>query len=534
MREFPKRLFAIWILVILFLLNGCSMKNIPLQPQEEEVEVAEEPAYGGEIVLPVTQYDTLNPVVNTNKSVFYLNKLIYDGLIEIDENMKPQPALADSWSTYDNNNAVKFILKNNVKWHDGQPFNAEDVRFTIDSIKQYKNSIFYPMVEHIKTIKILSSHEVQIEFDSPQNSLIDKFYFPILPKHKFTSSEALINTVNYTPVGTGKYKAAKVNSYKEIKLDVNENYWKDKPYIENIAAKIIPDEETALTSVEANEISMAEATNYDWEKYSENQYLKIYEYVSPDIEYIGFNLNKEILKDKRLRQAIAYGIDRHALVNEIYLGHATITDVPIFPHSWLYDEEGEKYGMNLEKAKQLLLDLNLQSQSEENLNTGTEKSIDLSLLVNNDNPLRMKIAELIAKQLKKVEININIQAVGWEEYQQRLFAGNYEIVLSGWHLSSVQNLSFAFHSSKIGSTNIAGFSDPRMDLLLTEVQMNISDQEVKQKYKEMQKIMIDELPYLPLFFKNNAVIVNEEIKGNINPKSYDIYSNIEQWFVITQ
>lgn len=534
-----KNICMILIFILSMLIVGCNQLKGEGGNPEQMPEEKRKPVVGGELVLPITQFDTLNPMLNKNESVYFFNNLIYDGLIQLDGKLQAQPALATEWTPTEDGAGWIFQLRSNVFWHDGQPFTAEDVKFTIDTLKlsetSTNRSIYSGFVKGIKSTKILSENRILIEMDSPINSAIEIFQFPIIPKHKFRNSEEVYKEPKDLLVGTGRYKVDAYKGSKYIKLAMNEGYWENKPYVPTIIGKIVPDYAAALTSVEANETSLAKATDFDWEKYSEDKTLKIYEYTTLEYEFLSFNFNKELLADKNIRTAIAYSIDRPALVNEVYLGHATITDTPVHPHSWLYDESAKKYGKEVEKAKKILEGANWRDEDKDGIleNEGG-KRLTLHLLVNHDNPQRVETADLIASQLKEIGMEVIVEKVNWEEYQYRLFANRFDIALGGWKLSTVPDLSFALHSAYKGSTNFTGYAHPEMDRLLVEAAMAKSSEVRKQKYKEIQKRFIEDLPYFSLFFKNSALIAKDYVKGNVDPRPYNIYYSIDQWYVLDE
>ncbi|QXM05737.1 peptide ABC transporter substrate-binding protein [Crassaminicella indica] len=520
---------------IMIILSGCMDKNIEMEQNENEPVQIGKPVFGGELSIPIIQFDTLNPILNDNKSVYYLNKLIYEGLIRLDKNLDAKPVLAESWNVSDDGKEWIFKLRDDVFWHDGKPFTSEDVKFTIDSMKINiigKESIYNELVKHIKNTKILSKDSIKIEFDNAMNSWIELFTFPIIPKHQFQTTRRVYDAVNIKPIGTGPYKVEAYNKFKSIKLIANDAYWGKKPYIASIIAKRVPDKEAALTLVEAGELDGASATNFDWEKYSENKSLKIYEYVTKEYEFLGFNFRNKMLQDKNIRKALGYGIDRHAIINEVYLGHATVVDAPVYPDSYLYDEEEKKFGKDLLIARKLLKESGWENRDKDVwFENELGQELRLHLLVNRDNAQRLKAAKMISDQLKEIGIDIIIDPVDWKEYERRVRKGQFDIALGGWQLSDIPDLRFIFHSSFIGNTNFIRYSNPDLDKLLNEAAFIKNKQLKKKKYKEIQHFVVDDLPYFSLYFKNSSIIMKQYVKGDILPKPNNIYNNIESWYM---
>ncbi|WP_053957534.1 ABC transporter substrate-binding protein [Inediibacterium massiliense] len=530
--KYIKKFFCGFLLLCIVMLSACADKNENQPFTEKEMIKSSEPVAGGQLRIPAIGLSTLNPIINDNESIYHVNNLIYEGLMKLDENGKAQPVLAKSWYLSDGNTLV-FELRDDVVWHDGQAFSAEDVKFTIDTLKLAGGASVYKVyTDHIQSAQVLDNYRILIIFDDPHYSAIENFIFPIIPKHQFKDSKKVYEVKNITPIGTGSYKIGKYNKYKDIELVVNDQYWGKKPYISSILAKKVPDKEAALTTVEANEGDVASAMNFDWEKYSENKDLKIYEYVTQEYEFLGFNFRNTLLADKKMRKVFAYTIDRHDLIDEVYLGHATLVDVPISPSSYLYQEEQKKYGKDLAKAKNLLKELGwIKKQNNSYLENETGQNLKISILVNEENIQRVKAAEGIASDLKEIGIDVSIHAVNFKEYERKIYAGQFDLLLGGWKLLENENLSFLFHSSYIRSTNFIQYSNPNMDQILNEM-AGIQDEALRRKkYEKFQKLFVEEIPYLSLYFKNSSIIVRGRVKGDILPTNSNIYNNIENWYI---
>ncbi len=505
-----------------------------IQNIEESVNNRKKVNHNNELLIPVTQFETLNPIINTDNSVYQLSMLIYEGLLKLDGNQQAQPALASGWEATEDANSWTFTLRNNVKWHDGKPFTAEDVKFTIDALRLSKagkeSSVYSFQTDRIKDVKVLQGNKINVTFDSGVNAFPEMFTFPILPKHKFKSSQDVYTAKNLLPMGTGLFKISQYNKSRYLKLVANADYWGNQPNIKTIFAKIVPDQETALTSLEANEIALAKSNDFDWEKYSEDQTLKIYEYVTQEFEFIGYNFKRELMQNKNIRQAIAYGIDRQALINDIFLGHATVSDVPINPDSWLYDENEKKYGYDLSRAKKILMEDNWEiKHPNPYYESEAGQKLSLHLLVNSENNLRVRTAEMVKKQLQDVGIEIIIDKVNWEEYLNRLYSNNFDMVIGGWQLSTIPDLRFALHSASGVTGNFIGYSNLEMDNLFIEASMVRDAQKKKEVYTAIQGAIVKELPYFGLFFKHSSVIMRDYVDGDISPKSFNLYHNIENW-----
>ena len=535
-----KHLVFMLLIIILATMTACGQQEVADIENNEIQELAEnhKPADGGNLKVSVTRFNTLNPLLNSNYSLFQLHHLIYQGLVTFDSSMNIQPVLAEKWEIAEDGQSIQFHLKQGVTWHDGQAFTAEDVIFTINAIKgnlknAKGNSVFKTSLQQISDVRETETGVINITFSRPFSNGLNSMVFPILPKHLFEGSNIeRFSATDFPLIGTGPYKLQTYDTMREIKLIRNDNYWGKKPYIEGINAVIVPDVEAQLSIFENGDIDLAQPTSIDWAKYIEKNNVNVYEYVSHNYEFLGFNFKNTILRDRNIRRAIAYGIDRHRLINNIYLGHGTVVDVPIYPLSEIYSKDGLKYGYNIEKATEFLNKTDYIMDENEIVRVGGDgSSLAFNLISNSDNILREKTAYFIQEELQKIGIEVNIELLEWEEFNIRVNQGKYDMLLGGWELSYLPDLSFAFHSSQIGGSNFIFYNDEAMDGLIEETFTAPNEEIKKGTYDRLQNQIIEELPYFSLFFKNGSIAVRDKIKGNFKPNNYNLFNGIEEWYI---
>lgn len=558
-----KRTTVVVLFLILILLTSCNIVENISQTEDDSLEESFdssefEPEYGGHIILPITKINSLNPLTVNNESYFYFSKLIFESLFDFDKNFNVIKELAEDY-TFKSDNVVSIRLKDNVYWHDGEKLRAEDVAFTINTIKYANNETAYKKMwkefvgdysysnlNRIVDAKVIDDLTIEIWFDNGVGNKLEILTFPIIPRHKFVDGaenvqayQKALNEENYIPVGTGPYKFVSFQKSKSIELVYNEDYRKGRPYIEKITGKILRDKDLVLTAFEAGQVDIALSTGFDWDKFNENTSVRIIEFVSQGCEFLGFNFRKEFFNKygAELRKAIAYGIDRQAIIESVFFGHATQSDLPIHPDSWVLSGSSNIYGFNMDKARQELEKLGWEDRDLDGYYEDEDgKDITLRLITNSYNPLRHKTADLIVENLNQLGIHVvkdypdNIPdnltekdiAEQWNNVKEKVSKGDFDIALLGWNLSPVPDLTFAFP--------YIGYNNDVMNEALA--QLNSSNEEGKLKaHERVQSIILQDLPYISLFFKNQALLINNKIRGNIDPTFYDIYRNIEEWYI---
>ncbi|SDK23772.1 peptide ABC transporter substrate-binding protein [Natronincola ferrireducens] len=538
-----RQLVVIFLIILSIFLTACSTEEVDPIEEEETKENIEnyEPADGGTLNLSVTRFNTFNPLFNNNYSLFQLHHLIYEGLVTFDPNMDIKPKLAIDWTIAQDGQSIQFTLRDGVTWHDGKPLTAEDVIFTVNLIKgNIRNakgtSIFRTSLQQISDIREIKDGVINVTFSSPFSNALEVMTFPILPKHLFEGNNIeKLNSPNFPMVGTGPYQLDQYETMRKIKLTKNKNYWGQVPYIQDIEVTIVPDLEAQLSVFENGDIDVAQPISIDWAKYMENRNVKVYEYVSNNYEFLGLNFRNSILRDKNIRKAIAYGIDRHKLINNIYLGHGTVVDGPIYPLSLLYDEGSLQYGYNRDQAEALLQESGYELDRENNTRSnGNGDTLNFTLISNKNNVLREKTVFFIEDELEAIGIKIDVELLDWEELNERIARGNFDIVLGGWELAYLPDLSFAFHSRQLGGSNFIAYNNEEMDELLEEAFSAAGLTAKQQAYSQLQIHIAEELPYVSLFFKNGAIVVRDKVKGEFKPSHYNLFYGIEEWYINTK
>ncbi|MBN4069919.1 hypothetical protein JYU11_03320, partial [bacterium AH-315-G05] len=353
-----KTYFLIVIIVVLSMIStACNSEIFQIANQEIDIENQEEIVEVGRnkdtnLILSVTRFKTLNPLLNNNRSLVQVHKLIYESLVSFDEEMKVVPQLAQKWEVSEDGRTIDFTIRQNVYWHDGKEFSIDDIIFTFDVIKKaYKDRKTHSPYEDIADLILskVDDNTVRFYFERPIGTALDLLVFPILPSHLFLEGNLdKLYSNDFPLVGTGRYKIKEYLRMRQLTLIKNDRYWGKQASIEKIEVVVVPDLNAQISLLDSGEINFVQVVDTDWRRYYDHDSLRVYEFITNNLEFIGFNFKNETLNNLKVRKAIAYAIDRHRLVSNIYLGHATIVDVPVNPNSWLYYEGEYLFSHNIE------------------------------------------------------------------------------------------------------------------------------------------------------------------------------------------
>lgn len=528
--------------------NQNNIESIGAKDSINEDEIMDSgPVKGGTLKLFSTRPDTLNPILTRNVFVQDFTNLIYEGLFKLNREQQAVPVLADKWEVSEDGLIWTFHIRDNVYWHDSMPLTADDVNFTIETIQNNKvNSIYKKNIQNIAVFTVVNKSTFRIFLKKPDSFTKELMTFPIIPKHYFAGSDItrLNSKENMEPVGTGPYKYISGSGTDVIILEANENWWNSDnnenvelrlPYISTINIKIYNNEKDAIAAFQTSDIDVVPVQTGDFIKYTGRSDLLIRKYPGKNYEFIAFNLNNAVLADKTVRQAIALAIDRVKIINEVLPGDAVVSDIPVIPNTWLNDTNITAYIPDKRKARKLLENNGWNEDSKGILykhEKGVRHTLKFELMINNYNQTREDVAKNVSEQLKEIGIELAIKKVNWEDEQKLLKSKKFDMVLIGYRIASIPDVSFAYSSiDAVAGFNVSGYSNPSVDFFLDQIRLTSDEQEKKSLFASMKKVIADEVPYIGLYFYNKAVLYNKRIRGELSPHVWDKYNDLARWYI---
>lgn len=482
-----------------------------------------------DIYIPIEKLRTLNPVISKDEDAYYINKLIYDGLFEFNENLEVIPVLATSYEYGNQGGSVTINLREGINWHDGSSFTAEDVKFSIEAyLSAPGNTIYSSYVNNIKSVTIKDSYTVVVTFSNNTNVGIENFVFPIIPKHQFrTIGETQKLDANFIPVGTGNYEVEKYDLYSELILIANKNSNHGVVAKNRLLFQVMSNKKDALNLIDMNGVSLTFSKQIDRDTGYSKKDVKVTSFASNEIELIGFNLSKKTFQDKRVRQAIAHVIDAKTIIDTGYFQSGMTNDNLYYPNYLGINSKGSAYSYDVDKAGELLTKAGyIDRDGDGKVENIDNDKISVNILVNANDPSRIVAAQTIKTGLDKLPIDSTVVVKEWEDYNSALNSGDFDIFVGGFKIKETYDLRFMLHSSY---ANKIGYSNPKLDVLLDKMQSGISNEEKKETYQKIKDILTDELPYYCLLYKTYGAIAPNSFKGKLNPMFHDYYRNSEEW-----
>lgn len=510
------------------------------------------PVKGGTLKLFATDPDTLNPLSTHSIYTKDFLSLIYESLIILDPSQKPIPYLSDSWECSDDKMTWTFHLRDGISWHDGKPFTAYDVEYTLDLLNnQNIDSIYEYNIKNIASYAAIDEKEFRIVLKRPNSFTAELMTFPIVAKHIFSP---LIGNpaADIALIGTGPYIFKSYEKNKSIKLEANDKWWNSKnpgneslparPYIDNIEIKIYKNVSAAAEAFQKREVDLLCIEGTGFEKYSARSDMVIKKYPGRVFDFIAFNCKSTGFSgSKLLRQAIFSALDREKIIETLFSGSAVVADLPVIPGTAMLNNEAPITKTDTERTLKLLESDGFKHNQNGYYKyiNGIRKKLELELLVNDDNKNRIELASEISAQLAQNDIYVKVVVLKWQEIFNRISSGKFDMVLTGINIPSIPDISYllsepylsSFNNTAAAAYNISGYSNSVISEYIDKIFMENDDTKKRALYINMKAIIDDELPYMGICFYSNAVVYNKRLRGSLNPNAWNKYNDITGWYI---
>ncbi|MCX5749518.1 MAG: peptide-binding protein [Candidatus Saganbacteria bacterium] len=488
---------------------------------------------GGEISI-------LNPVLSSDSSSSAVEGPIYSGLTKVNERLEIIPDLARKWTVSKDGRVYIFYLRDDVLWHDGKKFTAQDVKFTFNSILDPKvNSVRRGdyMIDG-KPIKfnVAGPYIMQAILPKPFAPFLASMGMGILPGHILRGKDINSASFNQHPVGTGPFIFKEWVSGDHVTLVRNEKYYGGSPLLSSVLFKIIPDENSRLIALEAGEVDESDIPPKDYSRIKKMPGVNVFEYDSLTYTYLGLNLTNPLFKDKKVRQALAYATDKSQLADLIFRGLAAPAYSPSAPVSWVYENNVNKYRYDLKKAERLLNEAGWKYADDGKRRMKNGKLLEFTILVNQGNKEREKAAVVLQWQYKKIGVKVDIRVMEWSALLKIINSPkdpkNFDSVIIGWSLGIDPDSYSIWHSSQYPSgLNFIKYNNKEVDRLLELGRVTVAKEKRKEIYQKLQRIIADDQPYIFLWYPKSVVAVSNRVGGLSKPGPAGLFLNIEKVFV---
>ncbi|MBN2383169.1 peptide-binding protein [bacterium] len=533
--------------LLLLLMNGLSCTT-----EEQGREAGPKKSLESKTTLPKRPAQTLvrelssdpqnlNPVLSTDSHSSNVQELIFESLFTVDSSpdFNYVGRLAESWEISEDKLTLFFTVRKGITWHDGQPFTAEDVKFTFDMAMRSDIPALSmkSIVEPLLAVVVEDPYKVKFQFKyafSP--ALLYIGATSIIPKHRFSkeglAEEAkrrgletpptfVTSDFSRNPIGTGPYIFKEWKTNQHLKFSRNDNYWDkaNSPKIKEVIFKILHNRSVAFNVMMAGELDVLRGRPIQFVNFNRQPSLQR-EMVSesffyPVYYYLGWNSRPErkVFTDKRVRQAMTHALDREAFIEKILFGQAQVITGPFYFQSWAYNHAVKPLEFNLDKAAQLLREAGWQDLNRDGILEKDGVNFEFDILLSSGSAIGPQLCSIMQANLKKLYINANIVVTEWSVLLEKIESGNFDAVFNGWTMGIEPDAYGIWHSSQIAQgNNYVAYRNDEVDRLLVKNRKEFDRTEREKICQRIHELIHDDQPYTFICSPKEIYFLSQRVK----------------------
>jgi peptide/nickel transport system substrate-binding protein len=485
---------------------------------------------------------TFDPLDGTDASSERFRQLIFNSLVRKNEKFEYVGDLASSFTISPDGLVATFNLPEGVVFHNGKPLTSADARYTLESLfasnppKKKRAPFFEPLDQaqaaavsggqgdksdaaraYISTIETPDTHTLVLRLRKTWTQLLPNLVsLPVIP-------EGSAETQKSNPVGSGPFQFVRhEDSQKFVDLKAFDKYWQGVPKIKSLRVRTIPDANTLQAELEAGRVDLvsgaANITPDAYKYFEQHSALKVEEFPGANIVYLGFNVTEPPLDNVKVRQAIAFAIDREGIVRDLLLGQARVAHSILPAESWAYDA-GQQYPYDPARAKQLLDEAGFRDLDGDGPSMRLDKPI--SFKISAGNAAVSQYVGVIQNALKAVGIPAEIGSFDTPTLIDQLNKGQFQMTTLRW-IGGNQDpifLNDLFHSGEIPTAkrpngrNRQRYQNAELDRILSEAKSTLDPSKARELYVQAQKIVSRDLPMLPLWYPEVMLIARKNVSN---------------------
>lgn len=525
-------------LLLITSLIACDAQNTTPNSTEESKPVSKDQkenngsqSKGTLIVARSTAPEWLNPVAGHQHADADI--AIFRGLFKRDRDNQIVTDMAHKWRIENDGKTYIISLRPNIRWHDGAPFTAEDVRFTLETILDPKNhSSKRKDLLYIESIEVINPLTVQINLSKPMASFLSKLTLGLIPKHALEGK--VFNTDEFNnarPIGTGPFKLKEYRLGEYLILEANDDFYDGAPKLQQIIYKFLPDPNVRLLQLKQGELDVARLNPKQLAAIKPEDDIRIEVVDTADYLVMMFNFREPLFRDIRVRRAIQCATDRNALVRGALMGYGYPAYGPLQLNPVSQDKL-EVCDNDLEQSRALLAEAGWKAAQDGLLQKNGQK-LSFPIYVMAKDLVRQDLAVLLSQQLRKVGIDAQVQV---RDYLTFKIKNVPAFILGGGQPGDPDEDLYPYFLSsnaKRGS-NYSGYSNPEVDELLEQGRATLDVQKRQTIYQTLQTKLIEDPPYNYLVYLKHTYGVRKRAKGfthKVFGHGTSPLWNIEQWSV---
>jgi peptide/nickel transport system substrate-binding protein len=493
------------------------------------------PQEGGTLVRRFeSDIATVNPVLATSRYDRMVDNLVFTPLLYLSGDLKLIPGLADKWEVSKDGKEYTFHLNPKATFSDGTHVLASDVVFTLHKIvdpqmEAAQIAAGFEQLDPAKT-RAVDESTVIIAFKQALAGQMVRFNdLLVVPEHVYGKGNFKEDFTS-RPVGSGPYRLVRREPGKEILLERRQDYWGEKPYIQNVLVKVIVDQVTAWNALKHNDIDETQITSDMWVMESDRPELKktinFRRFYTLNYNYIAWNEKVPAFADKRVRRAMGMCLNLPAIINNLYHGTARAVSGPFTPDEWAYNPSVPVLPFDPLAAKQILTSSGWLDTDGDGIVDKDHKPLKFDLFIFSGSPTATALGQLLQDELKKIGVAMNVVPLDPSTLIQRVLAGNFQAVYMGWDLDADPDPFGAFHSSQIPprGQNFTGYHNPEVDKLIEQGRTELDASKRQQIFYRLHEMLADDQPYTWTIQVANKWAISKRVRNVKDSRGWGLYT----------
>jgi peptide/nickel transport system substrate-binding protein len=475
----------------------------------------------GTFSLPVIDNARMWPIVGGLPNIL-VNKVLYSTLVRYDpKDWTPVGDLAERWAVGEDRLTWTFHLRRNVTWHDGKPFAARDVKFTIERLWLNPQVPFFQRanVKDIERVDVVDDHTVRIVTRVPFATLpvMLGYLANILPEHLLGSltPDQLRNPVDFlrNPVGTGPFRFGEAVLGSHVRLVAYDRYFLGRPKLDAIVFRVVADLEQQLAQLQTGQLDFMIIEPHQVPTVQRMSNVQVLDAPQVNYAFIGFNHTAEPFGDRKVRQALAHAVDRKAILDKIYLGKGRLATGPINPLvGWAYTDQVDQYRYDPALAQRLLDEAGW-TKGPDGLRRKGGQPLRFTLDYDRGNPVREQTAVVARQYWRDVGVDVELRVSEFNALLSRIRARPNPLqawVL--WYITPPEADLLGYYHSQ-GTLNEFAYANRELDQLLEKGRATFDQKERARIYQQAQRLIAQDAPVLYLVYPAEIQAVSKRIQG---------------------
>jgi len=448
----------------------------------------------------------LDPRVGIDGQSERIDQLIFDDLLGRDEHLNVTPALAERWETPDPLTYI-FHIRQGVRFHDGRPLTSRDVKWTFDSLLLGKiRSTRAAAYRYVDRVDAPDDYSVIFRLKEPSSTLLWNLSAGAMGVVPYGAMEEMTTH----PIGSGPFRFVSAEQDKDVIIERNDDYWATKARVPRVRLAVVPDTTTRALELRKGSADIASnALPSDMVLALEKEPRLVVQHAPGTVlSYLAFNLRDPILRDVRVRQALAYAIDRRPMIHYLWRDFAQSADSILPPQSWAYNPDVPKYAYDPERANQIL-----DAAGYPKVN-GVR--FHIAMKTSTEETTRLMVA-VLQQQLREVGIALDIRTYEFATFFADVTSGAYQLYSLRWIGGNEDPdiFEYVFHSGKFppNGANRSFYVNRQLDALIKQGRSETDLVQRKTAYDQIQTILATELPSINLWFLDNVVVHTQRVRN---------------------